>query len=307
MVIAEKVKERTRREPKWVVGGLLLLHLVVISLNRAPQRPDLRVFQAVLLFLASPLQSGVTQSLGWVTETARGYVDLRGVRQENLRLKGERAQLESQLTLLREQINTLSHLKGLVDWQQDHPYPMIPARVVGRDANHLFQTVIINRGSRHGVEKDQPVVDGEGLVGRVIVVSPISARVLLVTDERHGAGAIIGTTLDERHLGIVRGDERTPASRFDFLTTPQPVPDGQAVVTSGQDGIYPPGLLIGRILHREGEGTTAQPRLTLLPAAALGRLEVVSVLQVTREQIRGAIDPLQVEEKGVGGSSRRRR
>jgi rod shape-determining protein MreC len=183
---------------------------------------------------------------------------------------------------------------------------MIPARVIGRDANHLFQTVIINRGSRHGVSKDQPVVDSEGLVGRVIVVSPISSRVLLMTDERHGAGAIIGATLTDRHLGVVRGEDRQKGARFQFLTPPQLIENGEKVVTSGQDGIYPPGLLIGRV-RMVGGGGTAVPSLPLEPAAALGRLEVVSVLQVTQEQIREGVDDLLREERREEAPLPRRR
>jgi len=307
MVLLEKVRESARRNPTWVIGVLLIAHLIAISLNRAPQRPDLRVLQVLLLAVAAPLQSGLTQGISWVSGAAQGYLDLRDVRQENLRLKAEQAGLESQLVFLREQLNALSHLRGLVEWQRDQPYPMIPARVIGRDANHLFQTVILNRGSRHGVRKDQPVVDGEGLVGRVIVVSPISSRVLLMTDERHGAGAVIGATLTDRHLGVVRGEERQTGARFQFLTPPQLMENGEKVVTSGQDGIYPPGLLIGRVRVAGGEGGTATPSLPLEPAAALGRLEVVSVLQVTREQIREGVDDLLREEKREEASGPRRR
>ena len=297
MVLVEKVREIARRNPTRVIGVLLVVHLMAISLNRAPQRPDLRVLQVLLLAVASPFQSGLSQGISWVSGVAQGYLDLRGVRRENLRLKAEQVGLESQLVSLREQLNTLSHLQGLVEWQRSQPYPMIPARVIGRDANHLFQTVILNRGSRHGVRKDQPVVDGEGLVGRVIVVSPISSRVLLMTDERHGAGAIIGATLTDRHLGVVRGEDRQKGARFQFLTPPQLIENGEKVVTSGQDGIYPPGLLIGRVRLVGGGGGTAVPSLPLEPAAALGRLEVVSVLQVKQEQIREGVDELLREER----------
>lgn len=307
MVLVEKVRESARRNPTWVVGVLLVVHLIAISLNRAPQRPDLRVLQVLLLAVAAPIQSGLSQGISWVSGTAQGYLDLRGVRQENLRLKAEQADLESQLISLREQVNTLSHLQGLVEWQRAQPYPMIPARVIGRDANHLFQTAVLNRGSRHGVRKDQPVVDGEGLVGRVIVVSPISSRVLLITDERHGAGAIIGTTMTDRHLGVVRGEERQMGAQFQFLTPPELIENGEKVVTSGQDGIYPPGLLIGRVRMVGGGGGTAVPSLPLEPAAALGRLEVVSVLQVTREQIREGVDELLREERREETSGARRR
>ena len=307
MVLAEKVRESARRNPSWVIGTLLVAHLIVISLNRAPQRPDLRVIQVLLLGVAAPLQSGLTQGISWVSGGARGYLDLRGVRQENLRLKAEQADLERQQIFLREQLNTLQHLRGLVEWQRDQPYSMIPARVIGRDANHLFQTVILNRGSRHGVRKDQPVVDELGLVGRVIVVSPISSRVLLMTDERHGAGAIIGATLTERHLGVVRGEDRRTGAQFQFLTPPQVIENGEKVVTSGQDGIYPPGLLIGRVRVAGREGGTALPSLPLEPAAALGRLELVSVLQVTREQVREGLDELLREESREEPPGPRRR
>jgi rod shape-determining protein MreC len=148
----------------------------------------------------------------------------------------------------------------------------------------------------HGVKKDQPVVSVEGgLVGRVILVTPISARVLLITDERHGAGAIIAQTAENRLLGVLKGKNRA-LCELAFLATPARLENGEEVITSGQDQLYPKGLLIGRVRNLSGTGAVPQA-VEVEPTAQLQKLETVAVLEVSPEEIRRQYEELIKEEK----------
>jgi len=275
--------------------------LLAISFNSVPNQPGLRYLQLVTTSGMMPFQWAATRTVGLVTGVWKGYFRLRDSGVENERLKAERAQLETQMVELREKAKLFDQLNALKDWQAAGGYPGVFARVVGRDANQWFNTVTIDRGLLSGVSKDQPVVTAEGLVGRVILATPIASQVLLVTDERHGAGAaVIGQTADSRWLGIIEGKSQS-LCEMRFVTPPEPVENGEQVVTSGQDGLYPPGLLIGRV---RSNGTLAAPQLVEVePASPLGKLEVVKVLQVPPEKIRGPIDEVSKEERETQGKT----
>jgi rod shape-determining protein MreC len=135
----------------------------------------------------------------------------------------------------------------------------------------------------------------EGLVGRVIVVSPISSRVLLITDERHGAGAIIAQTAENRLLGVLKGKTQS-LCELRFLAAPGKLENGEQVITSGQDQLYPKGLLIGRVRNLNNSGVIPQA-VEVEPAAPLEKLETVSVLMVSPEEISRQYDELIREEK----------
>lgn len=271
------------------------MHLFVISLNRVPNQPSLRYLQLVTMSGMMPFQWGATRTVGGIKGIWNGYFRLRDSTSENERLKTERAQLETQMVEFREKAKLFDQLNALNDWRSVNAYQGISARVISRDANQWFNTVIIDRGSLAGIVKDQPVVTPDGLVGRVILVTPLASQVLLVTDERHGAGAaVIGQTAESRWTGIIEGKSES-LCQMRFIAPPEKIENGEQVITSGQDGLYPPGLLIGRV---KSNGTLAAPSLVdIQPAVALGKLETVTVIQVPPEKIRGPVDGVIKEEK----------
>lgn len=305
MSLTDKAKDKAKRNPTWLFGLLLLVHLLAVSFNQVPNQPGLRYLQVVTTSGMMPFQYAATRTGGAISGVWYGYFRLRDSSRENERLKVESAQLENKMAGLYERAKLFDQLNALKDWQAANSYPAVFARVVGRDANQWFNTVTIDRGSVSGIGKDQPVVTAEGLIGRVILVTPLASQVLLISDERHGAGAaVIGQLAQSRWLGIIEGkSERLCQMRF--IQPPEKLEPGDQVVTSGQDGLYPPGLLIGRV---KASGTLNAPLLVdIEPAAHLGKLEVVAVLSVPPEKIRGAIDEVAKEEKEMQGKTSDRR
>src|SRR5262249_7181055 len=205
MSLTDRAKDSAKRNPRRMFIILVILHLILISLNRVPGQPDLRYLQVVIMAGATPLQWVASHGVSSVKSVWTGYFDLRGAKRENEMLKTQNAQLESQIIELREKAKLFEQLGALNQSTALSTYERVSAAVIGRDADQWFKTVVIDRGSLSGIKKDQPVVTGDGLVGRVISVSPISARVLLVTDERHGAGAVVAQTAENRVLGILKG------------------------------------------------------------------------------------------------------
>jgi rod shape-determining protein MreC len=291
MSIADRAKDRAKKNPTWLLGLLLVAHLIAVSLNRAPNRPDLWIIQAVLMTAVAPVQSGLAHSISWVKSGWANYFSLRDARSENEKLRGERAQFERENRELREKVRVMEQVTALRDWQSVSNFDGVQAHVIALDASMLFNTIIVDQGLTSGVVKDQPVVTADGLVGRVINSYPVSAQVLLITDERHGAGAIIGQTVEGRSLGVVNG-KKEYLCEFKFIDPPKRVEDGEQVITSGQDGIYPKGLLIGRVKRMDGGAAVLPQAVDIEPAAQLGRLETVSILKIQPNQIRQPINEL---------------
>jgi rod shape-determining protein MreC len=293
---ADKAKERAKKNPTWLLVILLALHLIGISFNRSPDRHELWILQVVLSTITTPAQSILANGTAGFKNLWNTYFSMRDARLENEQLRADRAQLETKLIEEREKVRLLEQMEALQKWQVESKYEGVQARVVARDANRLFNTVFIDKGSSSGIVKDQPVVTAEGLVGRVINAMPFSAQVLLITDERHGAGAIIGQTEANRLLGVVRG-KSDYLCEMKFIAPPEKIENGEQVITSGQDGIYPKGLLIGRVKKPDGGLAVAPQVVEVEPAAQLGKLEIVSVLAVQPNQLHREFDDVTHEGK----------
>jgi rod shape-determining protein MreC len=286
--------------PDWIKNNparllllLLAIHAFVILINRVPGQQDKRYLQTVALAIITPVQSVSTSLISALRNNWNNYFSLRDARQENTWLRQENARLQNVVTHQQDDLRRLEGLTRLQDWQKTQQYASIPARVVGRDANRWFNTIIINRGTESGISEGNPVVTTEGLVGRVIVASLNSAMVMLLTDEKHGTGAVIGQLVDTRVLGSIQG-KGTSLCRLDIVAgefTSQP---GEPVMTSGQDGIYPAGLLIGRVSRVDAIATAG---IEITPAAPLARLEFVSVLLISREEIRATMEAIRRTEQ----------
>jgi rod shape-determining protein MreC len=295
MKLTDKAKDKAKKNPRLLLVVLVIVHLILISLNRVPGQPDLRYLHVVMTMTATPLQWVVSQGASAVRLVWYGYIALRGAKQENDWLKTRNAEFEKQVIEFREKGKLFDQINALNQSALVSAYPHVNARVIGRDADQWFNTVVIDRGSLSGVVKDQPVMAAEGLVGRVIVVSPISSRVLLITDERHGAGAVIAQTAENRLLGVLKGKNQS-LCEIRFLAAPGKLENGEQVITSGQDQLYPKGLLIGRVRNLNNSGVIPQA-VEVEPAASLEKLETVAVLMVAPEEIRRQYDELIREEK----------
>jgi len=292
MSLTDKAKDRAKKNPRLMLLVLVILHLILISLNRVPGQPDIRYLQVVMMAGATPLQWLASHGVSSVKSVWTGYFDLRGAKRENEWLKTRNSQLETQIIELREKAKLFDQLEALNQSPALSAYQRVSAMVIGRDADEWFKTVVIDRGSLSGIRKDQPVVTAEGLVGRVINVSPISSRVLLVTDERHGAGAVVAQTAENRLVGILKGKTQSQSlCELRLVAAAGKLENGEQVLTSGQDQLYPKGLLIGRVKNLSDSGAIP-PSVDVEPAAALQKLGTVAVLLIPPEEVRRQYDEL---------------
>jgi rod shape-determining protein MreC len=288
-------KIAVKKNPTVLLAILLVAHMGAVSLNRVPGKSDQRFARVWLMAVLAPFQSVTTIVVSTVSNTWHHYFRLRDATLENERLRTEHAQMRAELIRIKEDLKQVEQLRAFTHRPPLPGYQQVAAQVIARDAIQWFNSVVIDRGTLHGIEKDQPVVTSEGLVGRVIDVSPLASRVLLITDERHSAGAIIGQLEQARVLGVVKGRSNY-LCEMKFVAGTEKVEIGDTVITSGQDRLYPKGLIIGRVTRVETGSPTTPFVIEVEPAAPLTKLDLVSVL-LTPKDSRAPVTELLNQEK----------
>lgn len=271
-------KEVRQRAPVWL-AGLLALNFALMSYDARDTETKQRMFRVWLQTLAAPFQQATTSVSGAGQGFFESLWNMRQAQAENEGLRLRIAGLESELRNREVAAAENERLRGLLDLREAGNFETVTARVIARDPSAWFNAVTINRGSVHGVELNMPVVTAGGLVGRIVSLGPWSAQVMLITDERAGAGAIIGQLGVSSAIGTIQGVGRNGLLEMRYVSGLEKVAVGDFVLTTGQDRIYPPGLSVGTITQVEEGTATAAHKIYVQPAAPLGALKEVAVLR----------------------------
>ncbi|HEY0729044.1 MAG TPA: rod shape-determining protein MreC [Pyrinomonadaceae bacterium] len=272
-------REIRQRAPLWLVT-LLITNLVVMAVDARDANGEHKILRIWTQTLSSPLQSTSSKVSGATSGFFQQIWNFRSTAAENEQLKERLAKAESELNAARQAEAENERLKALLGLDEQLNIKSVPARVIARDPSIWFNTVTINRGSSSGVETNMPVVTAGGIVGRVITVSPWASQVMLITDEKAGAGAVVGQLGQSGALGSVRGraDLGVSVIEMRYVSGLEQVEVGDTVMTTGQDGIYPPGLNVGKVVDVKKGTATQAHQILIQPGAQLDHLEDVAVL-----------------------------
>ena len=276
-------KEIRQRAPLWLVV-LLIVNFGLMSWNAKDAETGQPVVRSWAQSLFTPVQTATTGVGGAGVGFFQRLADLRNAQAENEALRQRLAQAENELREARQARDENERLKKLLDFTKDISYQSIPARVVARDPSVWFNSLIINRGSTSGVDLDMPVITPEGIVGRVVGVGPVSAQVMLITDERSAAGAVVGQLGQSNALGSVRGFGKNGLLEMRYVSGLGTVNVGDYVVTTGQDRIYPPGISVGTVVEVVPGSATTPHTIRVKPGARLDSLQEVAVLNYRAPQ-----------------------
>jgi rod shape-determining protein MreC len=268
---------RTARRRGIVFTALLSVTLVLMAFSSAPALLEV---QRGINFAFRPIQGaldevggGISSMLGALGEMDRLRLDNIQLRDENDRLAAENARLEE---IRRE--NEL--LTGLLQLRNGFEYQTVATQVIGRESSEFKQAVTLSKGTDDGIEYgDVVIAQGGALAGRVIEVSPTSAKVLLITDT---SSTVIGQ-LPSAATGDVIG-QLNGVLIMGRIDSTERIDLGVEVVTAGIElagGVrspFPKGLIIGQIIDVQRDANAIVQTAYLLPAAALNRLEYALVI-----------------------------
>jgi rod shape-determining protein MreC len=204
---------------------------------------------------------------------------LANLNEENAQLREDRERLLRWRSVAQRLEVENAELRRLLNFVPEPEASSISARVVADLSGAFAQSRLLNAGSAAGVKKDQLVLTGEGLVGRVIGVSQRASRVLLITDISSRIPVFAGPS---RVRAMLAGDN-TDRPKLIHLVAGETIKPGDEVVTSGIAGVFPPGLPVGVV------GEVDEARISITPNVERDRLEYVRVVDYGIGTIR--VDP----------------
>lgn len=261
-----------RQRSGYLFLTVMLAHVILIS-AQVQSRRGVPLLEAVTFGVFSEVQRGVAAALSGVRGVWSGYIGLRQVKRENDELKQRLAAAEVTLQQQRAMADRARGLAQLLQLRDSLSLKTVAAEIIGAGATPDFRTLTIDKGSRDGIRPDMAVIAPAGIAGRVVIPSGRSAKVQLLVDLNAAAGALIERT---RAQGIVVGSGGDRL-RMDYVSDVADVVVGDVVVSSGIDGIYPKGFVIGRVEALERSGG-AYRRIIVRPAVDFSSLEEVLVV-----------------------------
>ncbi len=243
---------------------------------RLKPEADLNVADRVLLTVTGPVQKSMTRSVGSVGGVLDTYVLLVGVQKRNEELEAAVARYEAitaEIDELRSENDRLRELGGLKSRVDGGT---LAAAVIGRGTTSRFRTLRIDRGTQDGVKPGMAVLAPRGAVGRILRASGSYADVLLVTDGLSSAGAVVQRSR-ARGLAVGDGDgglELGYVRRSDLADVVQ----GDLVVTSGEDGVFPEGVPLGRVAFAQAPESGLFIEAAIEPEVRLDRVDEVLIV-----------------------------
>jgi rod shape-determining protein MreC len=282
------------RSRLFALGVLILAALAVVVLGgrSGALRPLITAAMAPLSPLAGLLSEG-TDAASNLAEEPPDYAALQARNRELERIVAE---MQVEVVRLREMEQDYYRLSDLVDYAAEHPdQNLVTARVVALDTSSYLRWVIVNRGTRDGIQVGNPVINETGLVGRVESAAANAAWVRLAIDPGSTINAVLQTARAE---GAVVG-QLQGGLRMELIPQEAAVEPGDLVLTSGLGGSFPPNVVIGQVSSvRRLQGELFQ-EAEIRPTVDFDHLEIVSVITDFQPLDLSVFDD-QIEEAGEG-------
>lgn len=226
-----------------VITVCILIFLVIISNIKIEKWSE---FTAPITSVVNGIQGGFAYVKNKITRNDSFFIDLNSLRKENEDLKKENTELQQKLRefeIIKAENSTLREYVNLTDKYSE--YKSLPAYVIQYDISNYSKVIVINVGSRDGVQVNMPVISEKGLVGYIISVAETTSKVQTIVDTASTVSCAVGTTRDSIVTrGIIGSNKEIKAT---FIPTDAIILEGDSIETSGIGGIYPKGIHIGTI------------------------------------------------------------
>ncbi len=255
---------------------------VQVNVKRTTDSEPTRLIRVWAVGAVTPFE----KALVWVqTSTSNvwhNYFYLRGVRAENRNLKQQIERMSLEQVRMSQDADQARRLQALLAFKEQFISQTMAAQVIGSSGSEQSRSLYIDKGENNGIRPDMAVITADGIVGKVLHVYSSTSLVLLINDQSSGVGAILEKS---RLQGILKGTSAGEVA-LEKVMSDETVPAGELVLTSGGDGIFPKGLLVGRVT-KVAPGSDLFLSIRVHPAADLSRLE--EVLVVTKIDERQAL------------------
>ncbi len=260
-----------------IITVIILLVLLVLTAGTN----NMSGAESIVGSILSPVQSALYSATDAISDFFSRIFSGQDLQTENADLKARVAELEGQLkdyNEVKKENERLSELLNFDTSTDDLEY--LTARVIYKGYGHWFNTFAINRGMSSGIEVDMAVVNGDGLVGRVIDVGANWSRVMTIVDSMSGVSAIVERTRDHGMLAgtVSTGDEAEAKLTMSFLPLDADLVPGDRVITSGLAGEFPKGIPIGEVTEVSTSSNGMKNEAVITPWVDFNHLEEVLII-----------------------------
>ena len=257
----------------------VLLIPAVLWLAVRGGRRDHNVVDRLVTAVVAPCQGGVVAAGDALMGLWRGYIDLVGVRADNLQLRDDKVRLKAELVQREEYRLENERLRQLLGLRAHAPeVEMVLAEIVATSPTPLYRSVRINRGRRHGINLGAAVVGAAGVVGRVAALGQTSAEVMLLVDASHSMDVVVQRSRARARLRGT-GVDGELAAETQYLARTADVAPGDLIVTSGLGGTFPRGLPVGTVTSCARPAFGLFQQVQVQPSVDFARLEVLMVIR----------------------------
>jgi rod shape-determining protein MreC len=280
-----------------ILVGVLFLQVLGLAMQVKKNGMDeekTRLIRIWAVGAVTPFERGLVWVQSSTTSLWRNYFYLRGVRAENRQLKEQIEHMRLQQVRLAEDAAQARRLQTLLAFKEQFISRTVAAQVIGSSGSDHSRIIYIDKGENAGIQRDMAVMTADGIVGKVLLVYPSVAQVLLINDESSGVGALLEKT---RLQGVLRGTANGEVM-LERVMSDEQVPVGETVLTSGGDQIFPKGLPIGTVT-RVGSGKDLFLNIKIKTAADLSQLEEVLVLVEKQERQATADDAVRMRASDI--------
>lgn len=227
-----------------------------------------------VLAVSGVLERVITAPFRLVRSAADGYIFLVRTGRENERLRQQLDQLKLESSITNELLLENERLRELLNFNKLQPLSWVLAQVIAKDSSPSSRTMTLDKGSDDGLAKDLAVITAAGVVGRVHTTLPGMAKVLLLTDP----GSTIAVRVQRnREEGLLEG--KLDRCALKYVSYYADIQEGDLLVTSGMDGIFPKGLPVATVVKVSKHEANAFQTVIAKPAVSLYRTEEALVLR----------------------------
>jgi rod shape-determining protein MreC len=269
------VSPQGRYRTPLLIALVLLLVFSVLSLS-LKRSPALKKVEGLVISLTAPGIEGLQYVGRSVKQLWLGYIYLVGVHRQNDELRRQLEEYRQREVRFQEAQQALTRLEALLDLKRQVALPVIGARVIAYDPSLWSRSAIIDQGKVQGVKEGLPVLAPQGIVGRVVEVYPEYSKTMLIVDRKSAADAMVQRT---RVRGILKGKGGNRCS-LEFVPKNADVQVGDLVLASGLVGLYPKGLVFGKVTAANKKNPGVFQEIEVTSSADLSALEEVLVVKV---------------------------
>jgi len=262
----------------------LLVIIIVASLvalaYTSKTRASISFYEKTVDYVYSPVQKGLAYIAKNVQDTLGYFNNAKMITDENNTLKTKILELEEKNRKLAGFEYENQRLRDILDVKGKYEnYSMLTCRIIAKESGNWFNIFTIDKGTSEGINYNMAVVTPKGIAGQVVSASPFSSKVMSIIDS---GSSVSGRLSKTRDLVILRGDLKLKDNgliKMLYIPVSAQIADGDIIETSGIGGIYPPGIMVGKIKNVDNEKPKALRYAVVEPAVDFKKLEEVIVLK----------------------------